>query len=573
VLVLGCLLAGCDDPPAGAPTAAEPAATGEPATVEERATTEEPATGEHLPAAGPTAGAESTSPAAEPERPLEPPPRELGLPELTRGPVVRLPAVEISERTVGDRTVPSVAIADAASRARLDEMLAEDCRLPGRCQVLLATETLVSLDCVRSFFEMGMMDRDHMITHYRVGIGGDVERVEIWDFLLEGAVIRSSQRTVSHVGEQDLERRLLYRNDAAQQRRVLTQTGLRLYSVLSPGETAEDEHRTTIGWRALAPYIRAETVLGEMLGAQGLALAPAGTRMPPMPSAGPAFWSDDPEPLLRIWGRLPRRERAQGRLITPGGEHAAALVFIPGSDRSVLRSVDPNVGEALFREPYASLVMARAERPLVIRERPGPRAEIVADLPRGTLVAAADGLVGDVDSRIGGGWALVSAGHHAGWVRGADVVPLSEEGACQMRPPRPSDVRGTAFMTHDGAEVTVGWFSSRGSLLIVPVRDCQHGPPLVDAELPGSLFEISFPRTGRDSGDSLVVIASGSEAGETLTVRVPGREEPVLVRELGNDPFDVSVTRGRDEYFPLRIGEGPRATFFEWNGTTLEEAH
>lgn len=106
-----------------------------------------------------------------------------GLPEFTQGRPIRLDMLEITERRVNGDTVQSVAVPDPQSRERRDELLAR--AIPGatRCRVLLALPTFVSQRC--NTFTGG--NPDNHVSHFVVGEGGKVERVDVWDLFLPGA--------------------------------------------------------------------------------------------------------------------------------------------------------------------------------------------------------------------------------------------------------------------------------------------------------------------------------------------------------------------------------------------------
>lgn len=461
--------------------------------------------------------------------------------EFTRGPLVRLGGVEVSSREVDDGEVPSVAIADPASRAALDELLARAARpagMPaGHCRVLLATETLVSLRCIRSVYEQGMRMPDHDISHFRVGTGGDVARIELADLLIPGA------------DEFDLRQRFLYRAARGQQTRmVLSERGL-IITEWSAIEEGEHNLHALVDHRSLAPFVRPESPLGELLAAEGLPLAAADATFPPLPAEGRAFWADDPGDALAQWWSASTSARAQSVLATPGGERAAALVFAPGVEF-------PNAprGAALFRRPAARVRYALLRRPAAVRVRPGPRADEVATLPEGALVALADGLVAGRDTRIGAGWALVSDPRRRhGWIQGRSLTPL--EGC--LPPELPNTLVGLISLHEDDVETRYAYRVGAGALTLQPHRcDAAIVEPRELSTEGEIIRQVLFARAeGRRAGESLVAIVTGSATAQRLRVFGMSGDTPLLERDVGDAAVSGPPRRG--DYAPFRVGGDP----------------
>lgn len=391
-----------------APIAAHPAApVPVPETVSRETDTEaeqeEPAQGESFEGAEAAAapeteeGAEPRSAALSPEMlaAISDALEENGLPAVTAGRPIRMPALEVTVRDVDGRPRPSIAISDEASRARLDELIGELPRDYRRCVVRLATETLVGLRChYRDNSAYG--HEDQIIGHhFRVGSGGDVEAISLPSLFHPG------------VGPDDLYRRLLHNPSASNRRAVLARNGLELIDAV--GDDLTEIER--VSWRALGPYARADGALGPLLAEHGVLLAPVGTSMPPAPSPSVGLFAYTPTKLEAVWRGLSPELRAQVGFIDPGGATRTALVFPPGTERSTLTALAVNGVElqsAYYLEPMGRFVRARAKSAAEVRERPGRAPRVRTTLAEGDEVTAVRGFVERAASGVGRGrWAFV----------------------------------------------------------------------------------------------------------------------------------------------------------------------
>jgi hypothetical protein len=501
------------------------------------------------------------------------------LPPLSFGRAIRLTSLAITERTVDGRTVPSVALTDAASKARLDELLASATRDSGRCRIRLALETLVSMKCVHSYFEpaAGGPITDHIISHYRVGVNGDVELIQLPALMHPGT------------NEFDLIKRLLNQTEMRAWRVVATDTGLEFSQ---PSDDSIEPIR--LPWRAVAPYVRADGPLGAALAAEGVPLAPVGMPMPPLPPQTLALRSSSIGDLLLAWTRMPAALRPEARLWT--GE-LGSLVFPHTFESAAVQALKPaNAAVARSFETTVALapVMVRATAPLELRDHAGPRGEVHLRLPAGTVLPAARGLVGtslsDVTPRD---WTAVAAGAFVeSWVRGRDValVDAAAGGCVPELPTSGSDwaqARGVVDWTRGGVTSRAAWFVARvDSALSVRVHGlegCIVGAEWFRVPLTDRLAGIAFGATAREGGDSLLLLVqapASSPGAKTLRVFGANGSAPLLERDLGAGTVDSGLMRGPDgaqAFFPLRVtpadaASGP-ATYYSWaNGVLTEVA-
>lgn len=372
-----------------------------------------PAQHTHTPASGP-GGPDDLGPKA-----IEyqvPPLLDSGVPAVSRGPQIRLPSLEVGTRVVGELEVPTVAITDPQSRAALDELLLDHAKY-GRCTVMLALETFVSVRCaeVRVNIDMDSGQRDHHIAHFELGPGGDVKAAEVW--------------TLFHRGEEPfgMTRRLVHDPGAGARRVVATAHGIEL-SYPFDGKTEID----LLPWRSIAPYIRVDGPLGPALVAEGLPLAPAGTKLPIAP-VSPALWADSEQTLLGIWASAPPQIRAHARLVTTGGHNGAGLVFAPdigAGEVAKLESALVDRGVGFHTELVALVVAVRTREVGQLREQPGlddAVNPVIQVIPAQTVLTSVDGLVHRLDSAPGTqGWAyvVVSGGGGAGWMHADNLEVL-----------------------------------------------------------------------------------------------------------------------------------------------------
>jgi hypothetical protein len=402
----------CDDPSADPPPPS-PSVAPTPTPVTASPSNPAAATAEQAPDPAEAARAQAIADAVRgaTSGPLE----DNGLPPFTKGRPIRLAQLEADTRQVDGRAVPTVPVADEASRARLDELLAADTRFARQCRVMLATETVVSVRCTTPNAG-GMGGIDHHVVHYRVGTDGDVGSFDLWE-------------DVFHPGASELQmtKLLLHSPGASQRRGVLTRTGL---SLSLPAEHENDSF-DTIPWRSLAPYVRADSPIGELLAAEELPLAPVGTAMPDPPETALGIWST-PSSLMRIWKDLPEALRGAARFVDAGEIEGSALVFPPGIPRDALteHSSEESVKAAYYVEPTGRFVMARATSDTALLESPGRRSPDDGTLPSGATVPVVAGLVELTPSGIGRGrWAFVlePGGQLTSWVQGRDLEEIENE--------------------------------------------------------------------------------------------------------------------------------------------------
>lgn len=485
-----------------------------------------------------------------------------GLPAFTDGKPIRLPSLPISERKLDRAKVPSVAITDALSRAELDKRI-ERARI-GSCKVLLALETAVSMRC--AFTDEMSEQATHDATHFRVGVGGDVETVDAWSFLHPG------------LSSQDFIKLLLHNPGADDRVATFTNAGLEL---TRPWGEPEDTSR--LPWRAIAPYVRADGALAPALVAEGLALAPVGTQVA-LPTESAAIWALGADELTPLWLGLPAELRAKARLVTPGGPDPAGLVFAPDVEPSELMTFSRAVGRGFFVEPTAKLVLVRAKEQVLARTEPGSKTDVSAVLPAGTLFAAAEGTVDRTQSGLGAKhWSFVGGFPYGSWIAGRSLEPAER---C-VDPPASREgmslaLHGITELVKDGGPERVAWIAyappkGEGTELDVhPLAGCTMQPRTRKLVLPRAMRALYFVEAAKGGDTLVVVLAEGPRYSglSELLVFGPEGDAPIHRRERFDGTVEIGATKGPDGaagWFPVVLVSGKTRTWLAWNGTALEE--
>ncbi|MBO6933536.1 MAG: hypothetical protein JJ863_01125 [Deltaproteobacteria bacterium] len=414
--------AGCGDDADIAP--AEPANAPEPAAPE--------------PQPEPTSVAEpEPGPAAEPPEPppvvpeplaTPPAPSEgayegtiAGLPAVAPGGRVRLEVVHTSTERVDGRRVPRAAIADADAKASLDPLL-DDFARGNRCQIKLATETFVSVECAYED-EMDLVSgmRSVLVRHFQVGDDGRFAPVSTAHLLHPPASGEAAG------GDRTLLQLLGRGTEPDDSDIVFLRTGLQIIP------RSEDYERQIVGWRLVAPYLRADSALGRELAAQGLELAPEGTAMPELPAETWMVRLMEVHDAAHGFMALPPELQADVRLVEPPG-----LILAPGHERSDLPDLD--VGEwepARWIGPLATFGMRQVKEDDELRANPGATNED-EDVPvtAGERLYTVEGVLGDRRSSPDRGWCFgfscetrdgrtVCIG---GWIRARNLEVISDLG-------------------------------------------------------------------------------------------------------------------------------------------------
>lgn len=414
-----------------------------------------------------------------------------GLPAPTRGRSIRLLALDSGERTVDGVRAPTVAVADAASRARLDELLLARARVDRGCRIELAIEGLVSMRCRTS--DMGMTWPEAYT--FEVGADGDVRAVEPFSLLHPGASAQDLRRRLTRDPRADPAARALY-----------TRTGLH---ILAMDHGAPPLAR--LGWRELAPFVRADTALGRALAAEGLPLAPVGTVMPSTPATTRGLPTEGADGVLGRMALLPLAVRRGARYASSYG-----IVLPPGSEHSARGYTD-----TYWIGPLATLAYARTVEATPLRQRPGPRATVDFELPADTPLTV---LAGDVDGTVSfvgpARWALVRAGGRSGWVIRRALAEAPE----LCLPDAPAPPEGT-FLDAAGLVARPGggelaWFAHRtnrvdggpGTVWIHEVHaECALGRRLRELRVGSQVFDVEV------SGEAAsLTFTAGTMAGSVV---------------------------------------------------------
>ncbi len=469
--------------------------------------------------------------------------------------------------------LPTVALANAAAQARLDELIAESGADTLGCDIPLATETLVSLRCLadRSNRGRGIRGGDR-IRHFRIGTNGEVEALPFLAFFHPG------------LEERALTSLLLHAPEASPHYAVFTARGLELNS--AHNVVAEP---AVLSFRQIAPYLRADSPLGAMLAERNIPLAPVGTQMPPLPERVRGVWATNIAHLPAIingWSSLPTELQAQVRLVTPYGDNAAGLLFPPSVDAArAVTLVAPfrNLGSLFAHEGYwttagSEISWRRTSEVLDVRERPDSTGTIVARLPANTFLPTLSGNMNVAVSDPARGWAYVSQSpQRRGWVRSNSLLPVGD--AC-VPPNLPLQglqviLRGTNTWRRDGQSSPVAWYVSKYhgrlgyQLAIAPLVGCTVGAPRV-IEMRNEPSGLYFASSTAGGAPDLLVVLHGPEA----TIYGPQGELPIYSARLGGrQVVEVGVTgepTSATSYFPIRLETTPQPTALVWTGTTLE---
>ncbi len=499
---------------------------------------------------------------------------------------MRLRSLEVGERELNGAKLPVIPLADPASSAALEARISQIAEgIPPyvrrvRCRATLALEGFVAVRC--TFFDRDQEDNggcgDAALTRtFRVGPGGALEEVD--DLALFHPYADGRDPRLSRI---ELVGRFRHRHEPGNVPLVtVTETGLELSWPDRCGELETER----IPWRALAPFVRADGPLGPPLVAAGLALAPPGTTMPPLPPEGfAATATGGVSEAMERWAILSDEHRAQARLVTPGGPIPAALVFPPGFPPSALAPLGLRPGSLYYAEPWAEIVRARATGPLEVRYERGPRGAIARVLPAGAIVTALRGVVDDDESVVGAaGWAFVADGPTRGWANGRALAAIAEGECVPGAPPLlgegPTGVlmaRGVVELRDGGASRPHAWFAyaprGEGSLVLAmfPLEGCTLGPMLRPVSGAASLAQLHFTSTS-EGGDSLVV---ATFANGDLVVLRPEDEAPLFARNVPSATIEAPAARGPGGargFFPVAVRAGSERFWLAWNGTALEE--
>jgi hypothetical protein len=498
--------------------------------------------------------------------PLPPPvPADSPYPAVTRGPALRIAStLETDTPEASGRRALTVAHPDPGIAAALETRLSS---LPGGCRAELAIERLLSVSC-------GHTD------------GNAHSSADGYLFALQdGVATPLDELTLFHEGVDrfDLLRRLQYDPEGGVVPFLVTEKGIEL--------RYDSDRIARFPWRSVAPLLRPDTAIGEALAAQGVPLAAAGVPFPPLPPETIGLWAHDrgsltadPGVLVDVWRRLPEGLQAAARLVHPGGQSGAALVFPPGTPPPALPADIPRTrpGRAYWVEPLAEIVLAQANAPLELRGSPGKGTDVLWRRPAGTILTVVRGLVERTDSDLGRAhWAFAAVRGSAAWTHGRALDPVDPACAHLERgdgtePPDAASERG--LLETEGGRYA--WFvdgdrrtGEPGSLSIYSVDGCAVGTLVQRQRLPGGLLDLLVVTTERESGRTLLVARAGAVYGATVIVLDPARDTPLL--EVPRvDEAAVGLDRGPDRaagWFPVRLtSTGGTATWYRWTGETLE---
>lgn len=474
-----------------------------------------------------------------------PPAAAPGLPDVSRGPRVRLRSpIRSGVRRVEGRRVPTVRLPDEGARVALDAQLE---RLTGRLQVEFALPRVVSVRRTPPEEQGGPPQGELFFID-----GSTVTHVDMMSIFLEGA-----ERL-------PLQRRLQYDPAASAAPMVATEGGI---------EVRFDRHHIArFPWRSVAPLLRPDTALGEALTAQGLTLPAAGTRFPDAPPVTVGIWDDSPGALLARWRTLPPHLRALARLADTGGPRASALVFPPGVTR-----VGAPTRPAFYVQPLADLTLARATDSLQIGDPANARL-VRRTRPAGTLVTAVRGPVLGTDSDVGVRQkTFVRSGDVAGWARAAPLALLGEADCGELSPPdgdRTVHEQGTI----DDGDARYVWFLSSGTeqppqqrFTLHPLAACTVGAALHQLPIAHQADIIHVFRSAVSGGRLLVAVLDRAQPSleSTLVIVEPGRATPVMEHRGRVLEVQVAVRVGPDlerGYYPLRVLSGAAQTWYRWEG-------
>ena len=310
-----------------------------------------------------------------------------GLPAVSAGRPVRLDQVQTSTERVDGRRVLSAAITDPEAKASLDALLPAFTR-GNRCQFKLATETFVSVECVyEDEMDISMGLRSVLVRHYQVGDDGRFAQVATANLL--------HPREGRPGGDRELLQLLGRGTEPNDSDIVFIRTGLQIIP------RSEDYDRQIVGWRLVAPYLRADSALGRQLAAKEVELAPEGTPMPELPAETWMVRLPERHDAAHGMMALPAGLQADIRLIDPPG-----LILAPGHERAELPDLD--VGEwepALWVGPLATFGMRQVKEDDELRANPGTTNED-EDVPvtAGERVYTVQGILGDRRSDPDRGW-------------------------------------------------------------------------------------------------------------------------------------------------------------------------
>ncbi|MCB9657912.1 MAG: hypothetical protein H6726_09720 [Sandaracinaceae bacterium] len=541
-------------------------------------------------------------------QPPAPPP---GFAVTSRGTRVRLrSAYRTSRRRVDGKRVPTLPLPDPTARAALDDRIAA---LNARCHVELALPRFVALTCtpraatdadehedtgddasasssagststvgraaapsgrsrprrVRTQDEDTDVDASEAEERAAARERGPLdERTRAALFVIDGSEVRAIEPLdlfIPGTDEAALLRRLQYDPRAALAPVLVTATGIEL--------RIDRHHTARVPYRTLAPWMRADTPLGEALLAAGLDLAPATARPPAAAPETRAIWADEPGRLLPHWRALPTHLKPLARIAHPGGQRAAALIFPPG-----VTHVGAATEPAYFVGPLAELSLGRATAPLAIVDRPGDNM-VRSARPPGTLVTLVRGAFGMRDSDVGdGSWAFVRSGATFGWGRGR-ALGLLEEGDCgELTPPGDGVTVHEQGVFADGEALYV-WFisSARGRgrrFSLHPLEACTPGAVRHEYTIAERAEAIQVFRARRDEGPVLVAVLDRERPSldSTLLVYAMERDAPVLELRGRVLELEVGVRVGPDRtrgYFPMRVLSGDRQTWYTYTDNAL----
>lgn len=485
-------------------------------------------------------------------------------PAVTRGPAIRINStIETRTAEVNGRRTLTVAHPDPAIAAALETRLS---LLPTRCRVELAIERLLSVSCSDA-------------GPYATSESGYLFALE------NGQVTPLEELSLFHPGVDrfDLLRRLQYDPEGGVIPLIITRTGIEL--------RYDSDRIAHFPWRSVAPLLRPDTAIGEALAAQGVPLAAAGVPFPPPAPETVGLWVNDrgtvtadPGVLLDVWWRLPAALRAAARLVHPGGQSGAALVFPPSTPRAALPAdiARTRLRRAYWVEPLAEIVVAQANALLELRSSPDRDTGVLWRRPAGTIVPVVRGQVERTDSDLGRShWAFVGVRGSAAWTHGRALDPVDPACAHLERgdgTENPDAARERGLLETEAGRYA--WFvdgdlrtDQPGSLSIYSVDGCAVGNLVQRQPLPGGLLDLLVVTTERDSGRTLLVARAGAVYQATVIVLDPARGTPLLevpqVAEVA-----VGLNRGPDRaagWFPVRLkSTGGTTTWYRWTGETLE---
>lgn len=500
------------------------------------------------------------------------PPAVVGDPaEATVGPPLRASTLKATRRGAGP---PTIALPDPRAQAALDAALAAMWRDHDRCRVELAMPTLVAVLCTTDCWREGDQSCYQPHTPYHLAIAdGAVREVELEDLYLPGTELGKALPV--SVGDEP--------SDFAALFGIATSVGVRRIE----GTELADAYP----WRAQAPWVRPDGPLAPMYVTAGIALAPVGSVARPLPPRRIAY-SALRAALFAAWWRLAPAQRAAVRLFATAESVRELLLFPAGTPRSeVLALGDARaVIDVVPPTPLASLALAHTRVAAELGATIGDRAELVASVPRATVIVAARGGVDVTTSRLGRGWTYVGLASGAlGWVAGRDIV---DGDTCAPRPPAgaPTVLVGTgalAFADPAAPPTAIAWFAGPDpaagaapdtavgatTIALHALVGCDVGAELRRLTVPGVLIDLWFTRTDGDTGAGLIAVVTAPELGaaaRTVTV-FAAAAAPVFTRAVARGDITGPATRDgkrRPGAYPVVVG----ATYLRWDGATLVDA-